>query len=1301
MTMARDRFGVELMLEQLRVELLPPALEVRGLRLADDAATAPWLTAHRARVVVQPWPSPTGAVIIQALEVDGLRTDVSRFTNLDTGATKAEAKLPVDVLNLHVWNAHVTATTSALGEVVIDDLQLWMRQSRGAVKNVQVDVGALAVSPDGRPLKAHLSAKATFYGSLDDPQRITLSRFELSNPTVDIHGDGQARLLPLLDFTVHIDTVADLERALTLVPHAPRIGGQGRVQLDLAGGVNEISATVGADVRGVTLPGRPRPGYARGREPRVELGDVSVRARYGGGRIDVETIAVDNPRAGKVEGTGSVTLAGSYAVQAKAQTHRASLPEILDMAGLPDAWVRLLFDGGVEVAGTLKPFALELRVDGRGDDLRVGDRSYRASGSKTYIALDDIGLRGTARLDHRAVALEGLNILLRDARYITSGTLDFDPDVGLSLDVTSDEAELGHLGSIAGLTLEGRGPVQAKVVGPYRSPTIAGTSDIVGLIVAGYAIGDAKGQLSYHHPQLAFNDVTVKRHEGTAHGSGLIDFGTRDPAAKADLTVDHVDLTSALIDVGVPAAVSGRVAARVSGEVKVDGSLLAPAGTAKLRSTAFSIDGVELGAADFEGGFDATPWGQAEHGQASEVSAPSVAVTKQREVPAGGKTGELAWGRISMQPGGGKADGRAAYRKDGTLALTGNIAQVPARLVTPFVGNIPMTGSVSGQVRLEGTKQTLTGSATARLRDWSVYDCRLETSQVDATFEPGRVLLAAELLSGDASGKGVLLLDDSGTYEATLSGKRIDFARMLPVTGPATVIFDANMVTKGKLTDPKSLTADITMSHAEARWRELALTNVEPVRLRYDNEILHVNTLRLAGSGLTLEMSGDAPLHAELDVQAKGGGSLRAIRLLSPRIQSAEGRLELDLRTRGTWANIELDGIASVRNGEVRATNSHQTLEAVSADVSFSGRTLTLDAAQAKVGGGSLKMEGQAVLAGGAASEVSLRAELAHVTLTPSTDVTTTLSGNLALQGPMDDLLLSGHIKVDQLRYMQNIELVSFIPEQTTRPLQVPAIESSEVVRLAVGVTAPNNLVVSNNVLEAELRADLTITGTSNRVGLLGSVTPLWARARYRNNVFNVERASIDFTDEYRIFTQFDIRAVTKACGIDARVSVFGDTESYNVTATGSDLKGIVDPQDVLACLQFGIRLRQFEGHEAAGATTTLRDTYAGGLDALWTVSGMDEKVRRVLPIELDEVRLTSGWSSRARRTTARILVGKDIGKNVVLRYSRSIEDDQDHNVALEYHLSNVATVQGTWLSVTDAPIADFGLDLRLRWEFR
>ena len=41
-------------------------------------------------------------------------------------------------------------------------------------------------------------------------------------------------------------------------------------------------------------------------------------------------------------------------------------------------------------------------------------------------------------------------------------------------------------------------------------------------------------------------------------------------------------------------------------------------------------------------------------------------------------------------------------------------------------------------------------------------------------------------------------------------------------------------------------------------------------------------------------------------------------------------------------------------------------------------------------------------------------------------------------------------------------------------------------------------------------------------MGLVGSLSPLWARARYQSNVFTVERASILFTDEYRIATEFE-----------------------------------------------------------------------------------------------------------------------------------------------------------------------------------
>ena len=63
------------------------------------------------------------------------------------------------------------------------------------------------------------------------------------------------------------------------------------------------------------------------------------------------------------------------------------------------------------------------------------------------------------------------------------------------------------------------------------------------------------------------------------------------------------------------------------------------------------------------------------------------------------------------------------------------------------------------------------------------------------------------------------------------------------------------------------------------------------------------------------------------------------------------------------------------------------------------------------------------------------------------------------------------------------------------------------------------------------------------------------------------------------------------------------------------------------------------------------------------------------------------------------------MGKNLELKYSRALESTPegwtDQMLSLEYRLSNIATVEGTWLSVQELPVADFGLDLRLRWEFR
>ena len=67
------------------------------------------------------------------------------------------------------------------------------------------------------------------------------------------------------------------------------------------------------------------------------------------------------------------------------------------------------------------------------------------------------------------------------------------------------------------------------------------------------------------------------------------------------------------------------------------------------------------------------------------------------------------------------------------------------------------------------------------------------------------------------------------------------------------------------------------------------------------------------------------------------------------------------------------------------------------------------------------------------------------------------------------------------------------------------------------------------------------------------------------------------------------------------------------------------------------------------------------------------------------------------------MLVAKDLGNNLQLRYSRALDEDDDQTLSIEYRLSDVASLEGTWLSLSEesVTVGDLGLDLRLRWEFR
>ncbi|MBI3178876.1 MAG: translocation/assembly module TamB domain-containing protein, partial [Deltaproteobacteria bacterium] len=414
----------------------------------------------------------------------------------------------------------------------------------------------------------------------------------------------------------------------------------------------------------------------------------------------------------------------------------------------------------------------------------------------------------------------------------------------------------------------------------------------------------------------------------------------------------------------------------------------------------------------------------------------------------------------------------------------------------------------------------------------------------------------------------------------------------------------------------------------------MRLTSSEPAHVHYGRRVYHIGPLVLAGAGAQIEVSGDMATSGALSLHARGLGDLRALNGMSAKVEWLGGRFDLDARVQGRLEAPLLDGGFKVADGALRLTSTAQVVSDVQARVGLTGRAITIESGSAAVGGGTANVSGQVLLAAGARPEIDVRADLKSVSIRPYADLQMTVGGGLNLTGSTGDLELKGNLKVDSLRYTAALDLPRLIPQRRAPPLVVPTFEPGQSIHLNVRVQAPGNLVVSGNVIDAEFRADLMATGTTERLGLLGSLTPLRAKARYRDNMFTVERASIDFTEEFRIFTQFDIRATTQACGMRVAVEVHGDSDRYKVTPSGQDEDGPVEQQDVLACLQFGLRLAELERlRESTGAKTEDRPPGEGllqdpvvqsGLGALLVVTGVDAQVRKIVPV--DDVRLTSGW---------------------------------------------------------------------------
>jgi hypothetical protein len=1251
--MVLHRYGLTVRIGHLELELMPPTVLVSDVSVYEPGVAVPMATLHDGALSISPWPSASGALVIDHLRLDGLRADLDleRLIALSIANRGSDGKsvetteLHVDIHELLIWNLDLVARRGD-ERVSLSRTDLTMRPAPDGRRDVDLSIGSAHLESGGKDLGLEAQVHGVLVGSIDRPQTLVLHRAGVFLKEVALRGTGAVRLEGAPEIDLQIFSMLNLARLPELWPTAPVLRGAAKLEAQVIGLLARPQARF--DLRVDDLAHADH-----------ELGDASVTGVAKQGSVQVESFRLVHPRAGELSGSGTLELTEHLPLRMTLRGKNVVLEQLLAASGLPEAWVNGRMTFLASTRGQVRPLALDLELEGELDGLALLNKSHKDPEATAFVTLPPTTFRGPLAISTRAVTLGGVVFDRGGSQMTVQGSMSYDGRTGMEMTILGERVRLPSFGKAGGVVYGGLGSFAAAIEGPYANPTVTATADFDDFAVGDYALGDSKATIVYHDRVMRIERAVGRRGHGRFTGSGAIDYRQPEIQAEAEISITDMAFSDVLETSGVGQALAQRFDASTTGSVSLSGALRAPTGVYQLSSPLLRVDGSNLGAMTLSGGF--------------------------------GDGERRVFGAFEARSGKSSIAAAATVRAGARLELSALLDNASLEALAPLMGNIDVAGTISGRAELAGPPGELSGTVRTTMQNVVSYKTYLGDTKLDGDVKGGAMAIRGTTADGVMTLQGELTLSHRLPYVLTGKFQNAEMARLWPNLAAYDVRTSGTLFSQGLLTDASSMLADVEMLSTRIAYGGVVLEATRTVHVQYAQGFYRLVDLAAKGGGLWVSATGKSGIDGSMAFNIVGGGDLDVARSLVSGVQSMRGQVSASIVTSGTWSEplyhgtIELVG-GALRSGSLSFTDMKSTLV-------LSGKALEVESLTAKLGGGNLDVTGQMAL--GAGGEMNLRGAVDSVTLSPSSDLRLSTGGRLELTGSASDLLLSGALTIRELRYTANIDLERLIAKKSVPPIKVTAVDPETAIRLDIAVVAPNNILVTSNVMEAELSADLTVRGTTDRVGLYGNVTSLWARGRYLDNSYNVERASVLFTEEYRVAMEYELRATTRACGIDAVVDVRGKTENDRVVveATGTDENGPVQSGDVIACLLVGIR-------RSRESTQGVSDNLPASIDALWAVSGLDREVKRLFPL-VDEFRLSSSWSQRQRRTTPRVIVGKDLGPRVQLTYSRALEEVEDQALSVEYQLNDIATMQGSWNSVSDTQYGDFGLDLRLRFEFQ
>ncbi|HEX7150155.1 MAG TPA: outer membrane protein assembly factor BamA [Thermoanaerobaculia bacterium] len=484
---------------------------------------------------------------------------------------------------------------------------------------------------------------------------------------------------------------------------------------------------------------------------RGKAGDFTLAGGWVSSRLSADTYDLTNAR-GKLTVTsnravvdvdearyGGGTITANYVLSQFAEPY----PMTVNLGYNGISIEQLFTDWGVEKTGLRAAATGQLTYRWNKEKILEGSGEGTARLARNAVAFSDalypVGIAGNTNfaLNNGVVTFRSLELDTEHSHVSATGTLKIE-DIVTNLKLTIDSRDFSELDRIAVnfarsadkndftlLGFGGSGRITGTVSGPIEAPRVVAHVDGKEVMYSNVLLGDANIDLNYDGPRstLTFERALFTLGEGTLSLAGTLTFPESGPGPRFDIAVSAA---------GYPAQ---RAMEAVGLELEIGPGLA----TGNLVVTG-------------------TP-------EAGRVTFAGLTINR------GDASLRLA-GDVDWRPGDGNF----------SLDLDIDARNFPVEDIAKFLdfGELPVTGQLTGRIKLAGPKDALEGEGSIVIRQGTAFGEPIDLASADIRFTQGRVRatnLVVQAPAGEIRGEAEIDLTNE-RFDYTIQSSSIDLSRI-------------------------------------------------------------------------------------------------------------------------------------------------------------------------------------------------------------------------------------------------------------------------------------------------------------------------------------------------------------------------------------------------------------------------------------------------------------------------------------------------------------------------------------------